>query len=646
MTTSTARAVAAAARPGSGGAVVPGRRWRDSPRLRAGATVGAAMLLAAVLALPWAVFRAGVGGDLAAQWAWADFAAKHPGSAYDLSWYGGIHPASYSLVVPYLMAGIGVRTTAVLSGVLSAGFLALVVVRCRALRWVLPVALWGAVCVVGDLAAGRITFEVGDTFGLAALALAQGEAVRRRGAAAEPAPSNGVRLLCWSRIGAVALLSALSTLASPLAGLFVDVVAFGLLCSGRRRTAWAMAVPPPVLVVATTVLFPSAGVDPYSLPTILVTFLCGLAVALLAPRDWIVVRAGAWAYAVGTLLTAAVSSPIGANIQRLGLQFGSVVLLAVFCAERGGRWSLGRNRAGDAPAADGGDAVTAAVAVPFSSLRGMRSLRVLLGIRGARRLLRVRGVRRALRSAAFGEGEHVRGWGLRGTALLAACFLGVSGWMLNADLIRTPGPSSATLARPLLGELDRLDADRGRVEAVPMFNHWESWGLAPTVELARGWNRQLDAQRDPLFYDGTLTPATYHAWLRTWGVDYVVLPTGPLDPAGRDEAQLIKDGQPWLRPVWHNHDWKLYAVTDPLPLAQPPATVSEAGSAEVVVRVPQQAGGSTELRIPWSPWLTVTGPGTPCLAQNGDWTSLHTQTPGTYHIGTEYSLPRGTACPH
>ena len=40
-----------------------------------------------------------------------------------------------------------------------------------------------------------------------------------------------------------------------------------------------------------------------------------------------------------------------------------------------------------------------------------------------------------------------------------------------------------------------------RVEVPPTANHWESAYLAPEVELARGWLRQIDTTRDDIFYD-------------------------------------------------------------------------------------------------------------------------------------------------
>ena len=87
--------------------------------------------LAGVLHLLWWRLLATPGGDIAAQDAWAAFAKAHPGSAYDLAWYGGMHPVSYSAISPYLMAFLGVRPTMVVAGTLAAGLLAVLLERSR-----------------------------------------------------------------------------------------------------------------------------------------------------------------------------------------------------------------------------------------------------------------------------------------------------------------------------------------------------------------------------------------------------------------------------------------------------------------------------------------------------------------------------------
>jgi hypothetical protein len=545
-------------RPDRGAALVSAlRQW--SP-------VWGSALLALFLGLVWARFVAGVGGDLAAQWFWADFAAQHPESAYDLAWYGGIHPASYSLLAPYIMAGAGVRTVGVLSVAVSAALLARILMR-AGVRWPLVAALWGAFALWCDVAAGRITFALGLAFGLAALLVAGAE-----------------RMPSWRRITVATGLSLLAVLASPLAGLFVEVAAAALLLTGRRRAGVALAVPGPAVVLLTTVLFPSAGVDPVLVSTIAVTAGCALAVALLVParftgaNSWNLVRVGAVLYAAGAALTLLIPTPLGGNVQRLALIFGGVVFLAALCVRS------------DSP--------------------------------------------------------RSRLWILRNSALVVS-FGFAAYWTVTGDIIGIPIPSSRAQGAGLVAELQRLhvDASGSRVEAVPILNHWESWGLLGVAELARGWNRQADVQRNPLFYDAGFTGGEYHDWLRKWSVGYVAvpsLPSGGLDYSARVEATVIATRPAWLREVWHDRAWRLLKVTDAVAMAAAPATVVHADAAEVVLDVP--ASGPVTVRVQWSPWLRVDGPAGACLTQDGDWTRLVVKTPGRYAINGEYRLPRGSGC--
>src|ERR1039457_5514284 len=75
-----------------------------------------------------------VGTDLSAQLARAGWASRYPGSAYLFSWYGGIYPASYSLLAPYLLGLTGTRQAMAVAAVVSAGLLALLLARHRAPR--------------------------------------------------------------------------------------------------------------------------------------------------------------------------------------------------------------------------------------------------------------------------------------------------------------------------------------------------------------------------------------------------------------------------------------------------------------------------------------------------------------------------------
>lgn len=522
--------------------------------------VVAATVLAAVLHVIWAYFLAKDSGDMAAQYAWTDFIRAHPSASYNLSWYGGMHPASYSILSPYIMAGLGVRTTAVIAGTLTTTATAVLLIRSRIKRPMAP-ALWTAFALWGDVLSGRVTFALGVLFGMVATLLLY------------PA-DQAARGRSTTRVIAASLMGALATMCSPVAGLFILVVAAAMFLTGRRKDAYIMAVCPPLVVGATSLLFPFYGVQPFKWFFAIIPFAVSVVIALVVPADWRAVRAGTWVYAAGVALTFCVPSPIGSNVERLALLFGGTVMLIVAMA-----WTKGG----------------------------------------------------------------------RAAVLLYLAFAGIAGWQIAkpvVDLVNTSAPSSTVAhAAPLIAELGKVDADKGRVEVVPLRSHWEASGLAPHVNLARGWNRQADVERNPLFYDGTLTAETYRQWLQHWSVGYVVLPSDQPDGAAVAEAKIVAAGQPWLTPVWHDAYWKLYKVSNADPLADPPAVVDESTPADLTVTMP--VSGTVLLRIPWSPVLGIEGADDNrhgCLVQDGDWTRLYAPSPGTYKIGGSYALIRGTQC--
>ncbi|MBY8877925.1 MFS transporter [Streptomyces sp. PLK6-54] len=518
-----------------------------------------ATLAAAVLHLLWALFLARDSGDMAAQYAWTDFIRAHPSASYNLSWYGGMHPASYSILSPYIMAALGVRTTAVIAGTLSATLATAMLLRSRIDRPLLPIA-WTVFALWCDVVSGRVTFALGMMFALVSTVLLF---------PAERAIKGRTK-----RMAVAVAMAALATMCSPVAGLFLLVVAASMFLTGRRTDAYVLAAAPPLVVGATSLLFPFYGVQPFAWYFAIIPFAIAVVTALVVPRKWRSLCLGAWVYAVGVALTYVIPSPIGSNVERLALLFGGTVVLIV----------------------------------------AMSSV-----------------------------------WGPRRTLLLWLAFGGVAAWQITkpiVDQVQTTSVSSTVKhAGPLISELRKVQADRGRVEVVPLRSHWEASGLSPYVNLARGWNRQADVERNPLFYDGTLTPDTYRDWLRRWSVNYVVLPSDEPDGAAVAEAKIVAAGNTWLHPVWSDAHWKLYEVTGAEPLADPPAVVDQAGPAELTVTMPRS--GWVVLRIPWSPVLGIEGAKDNkhgCLTPDGDWTRLYAPTPGTYRIGGSYALIRGTQC--
>ncbi|RSS45212.1 hypothetical protein EF912_28495 [Streptomyces sp. WAC07061] len=273
------------------------------------AATGCALPLYAV----WAAFLATGGGDLAAQTAWADFAARHPGSAYDLAWHGGLHTAAYSLVSPYAMALFGVVPVTVAAGLTATWLAALLCVR-GGVRAPGRPTLAAALALWCQVASGRTTFVLGVAFGLAALL------------GALPRGTGG----SGGRLAATALCAALCAMASPVAGLFLALTGVALPPAPRRRAAVAAAlsVPPCAVLALTARLFPFQGEQPMPPERIWPPLLAALAVLAAAPPAWRWVRRAAGLYAAAVLLAHAVPSPMGTNVERLAGLAAPALLLA------------------------------------------------------------------------------------------------------------------------------------------------------------------------------------------------------------------------------------------------------------------------------------------------------------------------------
>ncbi|MFJ4205870.1 MFS transporter [Streptomyces sviceus] len=549
--------------------------------------------LSGVLHIVWFFTFANSGGDLAAQDAWAEFVGRHPDSAYNLAWYGGMHPVSYSVVSPYLMSVLGVRTTMMLAGTVSAGLLTLVLIRSRSVKNPLWASLAGVYAFLCNAASGRVTFGLGTMFALGAVAVVF-------------CWPHRWRYKRWAKALCAAPLAALATMASPVAGLFVGLVAVALFLQKRRPGAWALGLAPTAVVALSAWLFPFAGTQPMKIASVLLPLAYGLLVFFLVPREWATVRITAGVYSLSVVLVWLVSSQIGSNISRLSMLFAGVALAA---------------------------------ALPFTVPRS-------------------------------------RKW--YATVIAFAGFTTWIGFKSVDDVVHTtPTASWARELAPLVNELQEVGAEKGRVEVVPAASHREASALAPYVNLARGWNRQADMERNPLFYDDTLNSANYHEWLQRWAVHFVVVPKDEPDgDGGQRERELVQRGMPYLKQIWGDANWQLFQVTDPAPLASPNTVVDRAAQGEMTMRV--KKAGRILIRIPYSPWLSIVDAegkklkapqeteasknredGEPktfdnvngCLMEtpedaDGDkWTMLLAPKAGTYRLAAPYTVPRGTPCP-
>jgi hypothetical protein len=202
--------------------------------------------------------------------------------------------------------------------------------------------------------------------------------------------------------------------------------------------------------------------------------------------------------------------------------------------------------------------------------------------------------------------------------------------------------SALTFYQPLIDELTRQPTI-GRIEIPFTRSHWEAAYVAPSVPLARGWERQLDMNDNPLFYDkALLNAASYQKWLNESGVSWVALPDIALDYSARDEAKLIEADQPYLELVWQSSHWRLWKVVGSPGMTTGVGRLASLHPDEIVVDVAK--AGTTTIRVRYTPaWSIVSGPA--CVGPaRGPWTEVISRAPGRVVIGTTL-LHHATNCP-
>ena len=186
---------------------------------------------------------------------------------------------------------------------------------------------------------------------------------------------------------------------------------------------------------------------------------------------------------------------------------------------------------------------------------------------------------------------------------------------------------SAEYYAPLLDQLVARGTT-GPVEVVPTQRRGEAALVAPVVAIARGWSRQADIGRNSIFYDGTLNADTYQEWLDDNAISYVAVSNGPYDWAAPDEANLVRSGLPYLRAVWSNQTWTLYAVTNPRPVISAPGRVIARDPVSVTVSLPEP--GEYVVRVRWSRYLSATDG---CMQPAADgWSMIVAERAGTVKI--------------
>lgn len=492
---------------------------------------------------------------LLAQWKGADWPAqvfriemfRRDGlTIWNNHWYGGHHSIGYSLLMPALGATFGGGRVAVVAAVVATWALQDVLQRVRPGRTAAIVASGlFALSLGANLAVGRLPFQLGLALGL-------------------------LSLVCWSRrqLGSAIVLAVLAGLASPVAGLFLGIVAGGialvhwrapvdLLRFGDLRgqgPAIALGAMGPVIVIA--LVFPSGGSFPFAFGGLVLSLVAFAAVGVASTPDDRELRGVLAVATVATVAAFVIPTPLGGNAVRLAMFFALPVIVVLVWDRR--RWLV---------------PVAAAVLLGWS-------------------------------------------WSAATDAVLRA-----------AD---DPTLDAAYFA-PMIAAIRAEAGEPVRVEIPFTLRHWEAAHVAPVLPLARGWERQLDRDVNPVFYgEDDPTALELHVWLRENAVRYVALPDAELDPSAEAEAALLEAGQPYLRPVWENENWRVWEVLNSDTLVAGAADIVELAADRIVIDVAE--AGEVVVRVRFSPHWVVEGE--TCVREDteGGWTILVVPEPGRQEL--------------
>src|SRR3954451_9005992 len=232
----------------------------------------------------------------------------------------------------------------------------------------------------------------------------------------------------------------------------------------------------------------------------------------------------------------------------------------------------------------------------------------------------------------------------RPLALACLTLLAVSlFWPAWEDYRKVSGDPAAQRSyyAPLTAFLAAQGGPPGRVEIPFTRAHWETATVAERFPLARGWERQLELRRNPLFYGrAPLDARTYERWLSDNGVRWVAGPDAALDFSAYRERRLIDRGLPYLKLRTRLTHWRVYEHTGAHPLAVPQ------GSARFRVRSLTPDGlslaverpGTALVRVRWTPYWRA--PGACVASAPGGWTRITTRRTGTLRVSARFSLER------
>jgi hypothetical protein len=277
--------------------------------------IAAAFALAYVIASP-------ASGDLAAHMFRAHLFASDPFGIWNNYWYDGHHTVGYSLLFPAASAALTPQLAAAIAAVGTAALFEPLARRHFGPSAWLAAALLGAATAT-NLFTGRLAFAFGALPAMAAVLALDRE---------RPLIASG--------------LAVLSALCSPVAALFVALVgaahALGTLVRVRRLkpafpgTAVLIAALAPVAIMA--VAFPEGGTEPFAFSAFWPVPLVAIGLFFALPRRAAVFRAGIAIYALLTIASYLIATPLGSNAARLGTLLGAPLVALLLWPHR--RWLL------------------------------------------------------------------------------------------------------------------------------------------------------------------------------------------------------------------------------------------------------------------------------------------------------------------
>jgi hypothetical protein len=200
------------------------------------------------------------------------------------------------------------------------------------------------------------------------------------------------------------------------------------------------------------------------------------------------------------------------------------------------------------------------------------------------------------------------------------------------------GDTSAAYYAPVERFLTEHAGGPVRIEVPLTRSHWEAAELAPSVSLARGWEKQLETRYDGVLLAHGLSAAGYEHWLASQAVAYVALPDAPLDPSSAQEGTLIRRGLPYLREVFSSAHWRIFRVLGATPLLSGPGRLTSLGhdSFSLLAHAP----GRFVVRVHFTRFWHI-AEGTGCVRQGpGGWTEVDAATPGTVLVKADFSFAR------